>query len=476
MQRISQKMKKDDFISCFNRAFWKAFTEKAFPIIFPKTQKEKKLLIETLYEDIESSRYSPSIPEAELIMNKGYGVARTIPVFCIQDYCVYFFCIKELESVLCINRTPNTFGGWSLGGKLRTQENEEIEDQSSFYGRYSFNPQAWTKAFGQFNALLFAQLEPENFSYALQLDLSNFYDSVRLDILERWIREQSPSEKGWVITLLFYFLNHWNRKNTGLHPQIVGLPQDALADCSRILSNFYLQKYDCFVSDVCSQIGAIYFRYADDQIILLNDQSYVENLLLLLTRKLDHFGLRVNQKKVNLWKTSALIKHRCRDLQAIFSKEGDNKNPILVRKFTDAYLKLSPEKLNSTWNSGTPLLNRLLFANIDSLPPTILEKLMIRITSESFLLLADAKKLERIFFLNSLRKEPIDLINRIKVISNKSVHNAFHYEARHFARTTDNKVLEVFLDERIEKLNQMMASNTIEKIPSKNLFKAKLLN
>ena len=29
-------------------------------------------------------------------MNKGQGVARTIPVFCIEDYIVYYFCIKVI--------------------------------------------------------------------------------------------------------------------------------------------------------------------------------------------------------------------------------------------------------------------------------------------------------------------------------------------------------------------------------------------
>ncbi len=43
-------------------------------------------------------------------MNKGHGVARTIPVFCIEDYIVYYFCIKELEDVISGNRTEHTFG------------------------------------------------------------------------------------------------------------------------------------------------------------------------------------------------------------------------------------------------------------------------------------------------------------------------------------------------------------------------------
>src|SRR5205085_10697784 len=123
--------------------------------------------------------------------------------------------------------------------------------------------------------------------HVLQFDLTNFYDCVRLDILERWIREESKAPKGWVIALLFFFLNQWNRKNTGLVPQAVGIPQDALADCSRILANFYLRRYDKFASELCAKVDGIYFRYADDQMILLKSRVHAERLMLLLTRNLD---------------------------------------------------------------------------------------------------------------------------------------------------------------------------------------------
>jgi len=455
-------MNKADFLRWFNRGFWKAFSRSTFPIEIPKTPTEKATLLESVYEDIASARYAPGIPEAELVMNKGYGVARTVPVFSIRDYCVYYFCIKELEDVLCGNRTPNTFGGWTLGGQLRVRENDEIENDLTDYGRYSFNPQAWTHAFGEFNSLLFAQLDPGHCAYVLQLDLSNFYDCVRLDILERWIREHSPPEKGWVITLLFYLLNHWNRRNTGLHPQAVGLPQDALADCSRILSNFYLQKYDQFASGICTQAGATYFRYADDQMILLNDPSKIDNLLLLLTRNLDRYGLRVNQKKVKLWEATDLIRHRCREIQAIFATKGDNQNPAMVRQFVNAYLALTPTELEGTWNRGMPLLNRLLWAKLDSLPRRQFSKIMVRLSAKPFLLQADAQKLKRLSQLNALRTSPIDLNKRIQTIASRTVHNAFHHEARSYAQEIGNTILQKFLVERIEELSRIMQSNIVE--------------
>ncbi len=341
-------MKREDFHRWFNRNYWKAFKNRTFPIKIPQTRNEKNDLVERIYASISSARYAPGIPEAEIVMNKGHGVARTVPVFGMEDYCVYYFCIKELEHVLCGNRTENTFGGWTLGGKLRQQEKSEIECELTEYGRYSFNPHAWTQAFGEFNSLLFSQLDQGNYSHVLQFDLSNFYDCVRLDILERWIREEADSGKGWVITLLFYLLNQWNRRNTGLHPQAVGLPQDALADCSRILANYYLQKYDKFAATVCAKVGALYFRYADDQMILLNDPSKVESLLLLLSRHLDRYGLRVNQKKVDLWEAAKLQQHRCRSIQALFAQKGDNQKPVLVRKFVDAYLAIPESDLEKT--------------------------------------------------------------------------------------------------------------------------------
>ena len=72
-------MKREDFHRWFNRDFWKAFKSRTFPIKIPQTQKEKNDLVERIYASISSARYAPSIPEAEIVMNKGHGVARTVP-------------------------------------------------------------------------------------------------------------------------------------------------------------------------------------------------------------------------------------------------------------------------------------------------------------------------------------------------------------------------------------------------------------
>lgn len=454
-------MKQEDFNRWFNSSFWRAFKDQAFPLTIPKTAADRKQLLNRVYHSVLSASYAPSPPGTEIVINKGHGVARTVPVFCIEDYCIYYFCIKELEGVLCVNRTANTFGGWTLGGKLRAQENFDIECELTEYGRYSFNPDAWKEAFGQWNSLLFSQLDARSYSHVLQFDLANFYDSVRLDILERWIREEADSKKGWIISLLFYLLNQWNRRNTGLHPQSVGLPQDVMADCSRILANYYLQKFDRFTASLCSKSGAVFFRYADDSMILMNEPDKCESLLLLITRNLDRYGLRVNQKKVLLWKAAELQKHRCRKIQTIFAEKGDNQNKPLVRKFVEAYLALTPKRLAETWNHGTPLLNRLLFANLESLPKQKFEKMAVRFTSDEYLLLMKHHKLVRIQELNGRRRTPIDFAARLMAIGERSVHNAFHYEVIAFAKAIKDKELLAFFKQRLATIEQLMAGDEV---------------
>jgi Reverse transcriptase (RNA-dependent DNA polymerase) len=395
-------------------------------------------------------------------MNKGHGVARTIPVFCIEDYIVYYFCIKELEDVISGNRTEHTFGGWTLGGKLRKKEVSDVEFDPGFSNpRYAFDPRAWTAAFGEFNSLLFAQLETSAYTHVVQFDLSNFYDCVRLDILERWIREDGPADKGWIIALLFYFLNQWNRRNTGLHPQGVGIPQDALADCSRLLANYYLQRYDRFAAMVCSTANASYFRYADDQMVLINGTDTVEAIMLLLTRNLDRHGLRVNQKKVEVWSVKELQKHRCRDIQAVFGKPGDNKDPKLVRQFVDAYLKLSTKQLASTWNGGLPLLNRLLWANIESLPQKMFNKLVSRFTAPAYLLHAEKDKLIRVHVLNRKKARPIALGKRLMELGHQSMHNAYHHECLGCAREVRDKAMTAFFTKRLAEIEEYMEKNRV---------------
>ena len=205
----------------------------------------------------------------------------------------------------------------------------------------------------------------------------------------------------------------------------------------------------------------MYFRYADDQMILLRNKEVVDPLMLLLTRNLDRYGLRVNQKKITLWEVKELEKHRCRNLHQIFAKKGDNQNPTLVREFVERYLKMSDEELKRSWNEGFPILNRLLWANLEALPEALYESTLLRLTSNEYLLRADSEKLIRVHALNLKRKKPIDLFRRIQDLSAKCVHNSFIYEARSFSMALKNNKLSKHLESRLQKIENDMLSNEL---------------
>ena len=92
----------------------------------------------------------------------------------------------------------------------------------------------------------------------------------------------------------------------------------------------------------------------------------------------------------------------------------------------------------------------------------LFNKLMVRLTAEQFLLLTTGQKLKRISELNALRATPIDFNKRIRAIASRSVHNAFHHEARSYALETRDAPLQKILDDRIEELNRIMHSNIVE--------------
>jgi hypothetical protein len=99
-----------DFKKYFNSNFWRVFKEKVlFYSINELSAKQKKEIIEKLYFDIKNKNYYPSNPKNILYKEKEKGVPRIIPVFEIQDYCLYYFCIKQLEDRIALDRTPNTF-------------------------------------------------------------------------------------------------------------------------------------------------------------------------------------------------------------------------------------------------------------------------------------------------------------------------------------------------------------------------------
>lgn len=454
----------------YNSDFWRAFKKNNFIFKIPKTKATRLEILTKVYEAIASKRYFPLPPERFIDMDKGNCVTRMIPVFHLEDYIVYYYCIKKLEEKIAINRVPNTFGGWSLGGIMRTSENDEITKRKEDYdtyedfladlngisvGSYSFNPQGWVKAYGELNAKLFATAKEQDFNILAEMDIANFYDSIRLDILENNIRAVSESKDIEIVNLLFMFLNNWNRENNEFNKQTVGLPQDAMSDCSRILANFYLQNYDRYAYDLCDEKDARYLRYADDQFIFAKDSKTVEYLIFKLSKKLTSFGLSINQKKVKIMRSKDVISYRSLDIFSILKDSEDKNDVAKVERFAKKTLELlsDTEKLRETRDCGYGLIKKLVNCNA-------FNEVDARTKSSILKIALDNKYLKRAdsFFLDKLYKAlpnrvKSSYINNLINLSENLLHNHFHYHLLAFLK--ENKMETGKVVSRIRRLSRI---------------------
>ncbi|MCD6149621.1 RNA-directed DNA polymerase [bacterium] len=457
------------FKQYFNRDFWRAFQDKQSFFDIPKNKANKNAFVENLYSEIQKRKYYPSVPQCYIDRDKGNGVTRIVPVFTLKDYCVYYYCIKKIEDKIAYNRIENTFGGWTLGGLMRKNEDDEMEKRKRHFNRkedfiaelhgisvseYSFNPAAWAKAYGDLNAKLYATAKARNYKYLAELDIANYYDSIRLDILEMRIRELVNEEHADIVSLLFHFLNYWNRNTNLYNKQTVGIPQDAMGDCSRILANFYLQPYDKIVFDLCKENKCKYLRYADDQFLFSEDKNKFHILIFKISKALNSFGLSVNQKKVKVSTTEDLIDYRSFKVFDLLKNDDDKRDKEKVEKFVDYYIELLDSSgLSNIKGNGTPLLNRALFCPaLHSIDISKRTKLMSCYLDDEYLKDARAIHLEKIYKLLT-KVDKLEFIKKLNSLSEKLIHNAFHYELLNFYRR--NKIDSKKIVKRIEKLSKI---------------------
>ena len=274
----------------------------------------KKDFIESLCTDISSGQYFASIPRGYIVFNKHNYVPRITPILSDRDACVYYYCAKQLQDVIAINRVPGTFGGWRFGSPIREIEDKErmedfqfslfddpgFESDGPYFFRNSIEPAAWKKNWVAFTQLVFDKSRQVDSAAFIKFDVANSYDTIRLDLLERKIRAEASGSHGPVIDLLFLFLRSWNRLFEEFMAKTIGIPQEETGDGSRLCANFYLQEYDAHVEAVCSELSrpGQYVRFADDQVVMAPTMRDARNVLVDASIQLHKIGLNVNSGKV----------------------------------------------------------------------------------------------------------------------------------------------------------------------------------
>ena len=438
MPLINEDLQK--FSTRFPKNFWSVINRQYFDELEPETT---ETVLEGVHNALRSETYSPSKPRYYMDKDKGLGVLRRIPVLEPKDYAVYFYALSMIEEKIAANRIDNTYGGWSLGGLLHNSEDKQLRpllgkliaieaNDASAMPTFSYNEYAWAAYYGDYQKKLYATLKncikkPEHLKYvAVQFDIANFYDNVRLNILEKNLRSTCSKNDMPVVDLLCHFLKYWNRDVNGYDAQLSGIPQDAFADCSRIIANFYLQDYDFSISEYCDNQEAVYFRYADDQIIIAKDFTSAQDALHKASLELSKLGLNINKSKVYYRSIDDLIEHFS---FTDFRKLHENKNDsVVMSSVAENYL--SSTSLDKKYS----LLNKLLGQNINLLRHDMRTRLIADAFNEDFITThCRAWTLEKIYkHLDTIERR--SFIEYLEILAQENEFTSFHFELLTFFR------------------------------------------
>lgn len=428
------------FNDIFESTFWKKLNDSLVPF---ETKPPKKEFLASLYHKIANYEYVPGCPREYIVCNKYAGVSRFIPTFTYEDYCLYFMCVKLLEDEVAINRIEGTFGGWSLGNPLRRKEDEELLEYE-YIPYNTLNPFAWAERWKRFQNLARSLSEASGYTCFLQIDIACFYDTINLTILEQRIRHVVPLQKQEIVTLLFHFLKNWNKRFEGYGPKYIGLPQDEIGDCSRLLANFYLQEYDKTLHDLCSDLGCEYIRYADDQIFASNDPTALKTLLFEASKELFKINLSLNSGKVRVFETNDEFRKYW--AFEIFDLLSDPNDPESINKGIELFFKWSSSDVVFRKDS---VLKRILSLDADLIESSYRHRLASLFLDQDTLASLSVWHLKRIRKLcinDTLFFESLD--NLIGIVP----HNAFHYNLlKYYSKERQSFDLTI-LHERIKAL------------------------
>ncbi len=141
-----------EFLNIFAGTFWKKIVDETL-VPYELDKKPNKIeILKKLHNDIVHRHYYPELPREYVVFDKHNCVSRIVPVFDSRENCTYYFCIKQLEQAIAINRVDGTFGGWSLGNPIRKREEKELEEltPSSSIPPNTYNPFKWSQNWKEF--------------------------------------------------------------------------------------------------------------------------------------------------------------------------------------------------------------------------------------------------------------------------------------------------------------------------------------
>lgn len=437
------KIDKPSFLELFNTKFWTKLNESIVP--FTDKPVDKNEFLDKLHSQVNDFTYTPSHPRRYIHINKHNGVTRFVPTFNRKDYCVYYLTIKLLEHEVAVNRVEGTFGGWTLGNPIRLKEEQEIIELD-YVPFNTINELSWTKEWRSFQNIARKYNDSGSYGYYINFDIANFYDTVNLAILERKIRHAVPKTKQEVVTLLFHFLQNWNKKIEGYNIKTVGLPQDEIGDCSRILANFYLQDFDLTMKEICEKYDSKFIRFADDQIIFTHNKKIARLILFEASKELFKINLNVNSSKVKEFQSKAEFEKYW--AFEIFYLLSDTENQEMINNGVEQYFSLLD--CGAIFKDSS-VLKRILTVNFNLIDTKYRQRLLSGFYDQDFLSGLNLWHFKRI---RAAVENDTEFFERLDSMINSALFNSFLFNLRVFySKEREDFDLKI-IDARIEDIRR----------------------
>lgn len=121
-----------------------------------------------------------------------------------------------------------------------------------------------------------------NNGYILLVDFKNYFASIPHDILKQNIRRNFTDEK--IIKLADDFIDAFGERGLGLG-----------SETSQINAIVHINAIDHYIKEVARIRG--YGRYMDDSYLIHHSKEYLEELLEILKRMYEAYGVKINTKK-----------------------------------------------------------------------------------------------------------------------------------------------------------------------------------
>ncbi|NEM96636.1 RNA-directed DNA polymerase [Pontibacter burrus] len=431
----------------FSKIFPKSFVKKLKESVIPHEQEiERGEIISSLYEDLISYKYHPWTPRDYIIINKANYVSRITPTFQPRDYFLYYFCCKILEDEIAENRAEGTYGGWRLGNKIRLREEyDELEIVESAPSN-SFNPYLWRENWQDFQNKAYAANQTGEHKCIVKFDIANFYDNINIALLAKKLYLASPRNKVLYIDLLIHFLNNWNKKFEGYSKKTVGLPQDEISDCSRLLANFYLQDYDLFMKGLCDREGARYLRYADDQLVYAKNLQTARTILFEASKYLSKIGLNLNTSKVEFFENGENFnQYWAFDL---FELLGDAHNTENINKGLELFLKWKNRGESFKENS---VLKRILNLDFKRFRPDLKFEVLAYLLNKDFMATLPSWALSKLY-KQLHEQDRLSMLGLIDELVEDYHFNSFHYNVIQFYKKNKISFNRERIDNKLKKI------------------------